>query len=193
MFKLKIIIGSVRNQRFGDKPAHWMLEQSKQFPDFNTEVLDLLDYPMPFFAEAVTPSSIKEPYTNEAVQRFTKKIEEADAFILVTSEYNHGYPASLKNALDYVYQGWNNKPVAMVAYGNAGGARAVEQLRQVVIELQMAPIRQAVHIVAPWNLVDAQNTLKPGALDPFQDPAKKCLAQLLWWTKALKAAREQQA
>ena len=85
-------------------------------------------------------------YANEIVKTWAEKINEGDAFIIVTPEYNHGYPAVLKNALDSIFQEWNKKAVGFVSYGNAGGARSVEQLRQVVIELQMVPIRNAVHI-----------------------------------------------
>jgi len=109
-------------------------------------VLDLRDYDMPFFNEPVSPSFKKEPYKNEAVARFTKKIEEGDAFVMVTPEYNHGTSGVLKNALDWIYPEWNNKPVAFVSYGSGGGARAIEQLRMNAVELQMAPIRAAVHI-----------------------------------------------
>src|SRR3989338_2823805 len=136
---------------------------------------------MPFFNEAVTPSAKKEDYADEAVQRWTKKIKEADGFIIVAPEYNHGYTAVLKNALDYVSTEWNNKPVGFVAYGSAGGARAVEQLRAVAIELQMAPVRNAVNIMAPWFLRDEKGNLKSGALDSYQGAAEALLTQLVWW------------
>jgi NAD(P)H-dependent FMN reductase len=187
--KIKIILGSTREGRFGDKAAQWILELAKKKEELDVELLDLRDYAMPFFNEAITPSSIKEPYTNEAVARWTKKIAEADGFIIATAEYSHGYPAVLKNALDYVYKEWNQKPVGFVAWGGVGGARSVEQLRAVAIELQMAPMRNAVHIVAPWFMVDEKGILKPGALDAYANAAEGMLSQLIWWTKALKSAR----
>src|SRR3990172_6837906 len=98
---------------------------------------------MPFFNEPMSPSFKREPYKNEAVARFTKKIAEGDDFVMVTTEYNDGTSSVLKNALDWVYPEWNNKPVAFVSYGSVGGARAVEQLRLNAVELQMAPIRNA--------------------------------------------------
>ena len=186
---IKVIIGSIREGRFGDKPAAWILEELKKREGITAELLDLRDYPMPFFAEAKTPSSLAEPYANPVVQKWTAKIAEGDAFIMVTPEYNHGYPAALKNAIDYVYKEWNRKAVAFVGYGGVGGARAVEQLREVAVELQMAPVRAAVHIPAPWFLVDEKGALKPGALDPFQAAATSTVDQLIWWAQALKTAR----
>ncbi len=190
---IKIILGSTRPNRFSDKPGAWMFEEMKKQQGIEAEMLDLREYAMPFFNEAATPSSKKEDYTHEAVARWTKKIAEADGFIVVTPEYNHGTSAVLKNAFDYVSKEWNNKPVAFVAYGTVGGARAVEQLRQVAIELQMVPIRNAVHIFSPWLMLDEKGMLKPGSFDPYQKSADMTIAQLLWWARTLKAARIENA
>lgn len=189
---IKVIAGSTRAGRFSNKAASWIAEEIKKQEGVAVEVLDLRDYNMPFFSEPVSPSFKQEPYENEAVARFTKKIEKGDAFIIVTPEYNHGTSGVLKNALDWVYQEWNNKPVAFVSYGSVGGARAVEQLRLNAVELQMAPIRNAVHIPQHWNLLDENGELKAGALEPFKGSAAVFLDQLLWWARALKIAREQQ-
>src|SRR3990167_4861435 len=148
---IKVIAGSTREGRFSDKAATWIAEEIKKQKGIAVEVLDLRDYDMPFFNEPMSPSFKQEPYKNEAVARFTKKIEEGDAFVLVTPEYNHGTSGVLKNALDWVYQEWNNKPVAFVSYGSALGTRSVEQLRQVAVELQMAPIRNALHMLNAWE------------------------------------------
>lgn len=191
--QIKIILGSTRPNRFSEHAGRWILEEAKKVAGVDAEILDLRDYAMPFFNEAVPPSSKKEDYTDEAVQRWTKKIGEADGFIIIAPEYNHGYTAVLKNTLDYVAKEWNNKPVGFVAYGSIGGARAVEQLRAVAVELQMAPIRSAVHINAPWFLRDEAGNLKPGALDSYQPAAAGLLSQLVWWTKALKSARDSQS
>ncbi|MEK7595347.1 MAG: NAD(P)H-dependent oxidoreductase [Patescibacteria group bacterium] len=184
--KIKVILGSTRQGRFGEKPAKWIYQKAKNDESLDVELLDLKDFPLPFFDEPVSPSMIKEPYKHPVVAKFTQKIAEADSFIIVTPEYNHGYSAVLKNALDYVYNEWNNKPLAFVSYGALGGARAVEQLRQVAVELQMAPIRAAVHISAFWTLLDTQGNLKTESLE---ESGKNMLAQLIWWTKALKDAR----
>ena len=108
-FNIKVIAGSTREGRFSDKAAAWIVEEIKKQEGVVVEALDLRDYGMPFFNEPMSPSFKKEPYKNEAVARFTKKIEEGDAFVIVTPEYNHGTSGVLKNALDWVYQEWNNK------------------------------------------------------------------------------------
>lgn len=187
---VKIILGSTRSVRFSEKPGQWIFEEAKKRKDLNVELLDLRDYPMPFFDEVETPGYKSKPYTHESVVRWTAKIAEADAFIVVTPEYNHGYPGVLKNALDYVYQEWNNKPIAFVTYGSAMGARTVEQLRQVAIELQMAPIRNALHM--PYDVLVASGKGVPVTeiLAPYAERANGLLEQLVWWGKALKTARQ---
>lgn len=185
--KVKVILGSTRQNRFSEIPGQWMLELLESTPGVDAELLDLKDYEMPFFDEPISPSAKSEPYKNEAVARWTGKVKEADAFVVIAPEYNHGYPAVLKNALDYVYQEWNNKPVAFVSYGSAMGARSVEQLRLVAVELQMAPIRNAIHM--PWATVEEGRKDPAAALKPFEERAKGLVEQLLWWAKALKAGR----
>lgn len=186
---VKVILGSTRKGRFSEIAGRWVLEQLKA-KGVQAELLDLHDYAMPFFEEEQTPGAKKEPYAHEAVVRWTAKIKEGDAFIIVAPEYNHGYPAVLKNALDYVYQEWNNKPVAFVSYGSAMGTRSVEQLREVAVELQMAPIRNAVHM--PWDTVLAGRKDGEAAFKTYEERAQALIEQLLWWGKALKAARAAQ-
>jgi NAD(P)H-dependent FMN reductase len=187
---IKVIAGSTRQGRFSDKAANWIAQEIKKEEGVDVEVLDLRDYDMPFFNEAVSPSYKKEPYKNEAVADFTQKIAQGDAFVIVAPEYNHGPTAVLKNALDWVYQEWNNKPVAFVSYGSVGGARAVEQLRLVAIELQMAPIRNAVHIPGDQYFAVVFGQLKEEELFAKQsEKAKAMIDQLLWWARALKTAR----
>ncbi len=152
MLKIKVILGSTREGRFGEQPAKWITEKAKAKPGLDVELLDLRDYPLPFFNAAATPSSKKEPYADPAVQKWTAKIAESDAFIIVTPEYNHGTSAVLKNAIDWVGPEWNRKVVGFVAYGTVGGARAVEQLRQVFPEVHVATVRAAAMIVTPWLL-----------------------------------------
>ncbi len=190
LINIKVIAGSTREGRFSDKAAAWIAEEIKKEKEVNVEILDLRDYDMPFFNESVSPSFKQEPYKNEAVARFTKKIAEADAFVIVTPEYNHSTSAVLKNALDWVYQEWNNKPVAFVSYGSVGGARAVEHLRLIAIELQMAPIRNAVHIPgdqyfqALFGKIDIKDLFAQQ-----KDKAAAMISQLLWWARTLKNAR----
>ncbi len=186
---IKVILASVRDNRFGDKPANWIMEQVKKEEGVVVELLDLRDYELPIFAEGISPAYVQGEYKTPEVNRWAGKIAEADAFIIVTPEYNHGYPSSLKNNIDYLYKEWNNKPVCFVAYGSTGGARVTQQLREVAIELQMAPIRNSVHIMAPWFLTETDGSLKAGVLDVYVKPAENMLAQLTWWANALKKAR----
>lgn len=194
LLKIKVIIGSTRQGRFGDKPAQWIAELARQRKELDVEVLDLRDYPMPFFDDPISPAYNKEPRTNEVVIKWAEKIAEADGFIIVTPEYNHSFSAVLKNAIDHVYYEWNKKAVAFVSYGSVEGARAIEQLRLIAIELQMAPIRHAVHMA--WATYMAVNNHKSDdATDPFtavKDQAGVLLNDLTWWTQALKTARNNQ-
>ena len=187
--KIKIILGSTRQQRFGEQPAKWILEKAKA-KGLDVELLDLRDYPMPFFDEPISPSMSKEPYVNPVVAKWTAKIAEADGFIMTVAEYNHGYTAVLKNAIDYVGKEWNKKPVAFIGYGSAGGARAIEQLREVAIETQMMPIRNTVHMTNFWSMLDANGVMNFSSFEPAGDAL---LDQLVWWAKVLKTARDTDA
>jgi NAD(P)H-dependent FMN reductase len=182
---IKIILGSTRANRFGEKTFQWISEEAKKRTEFDVETLDLRDYPLPFFEEPLPPGLAKDSYDNPAVVRWRDKIRSADGFIICTPEYNHGYPAVLKNALDYVYFAWSRKAVGFVSWGGAGGARCVEQLRLVAVELDMAPLRAAVHIPNPWFIKDVSEI----DTDPNRQSVKALLDQLAWWTSALRAAR----
>jgi NAD(P)H-dependent FMN reductase len=185
LLKIKIIVGSTRANRFSEKTSQWILAEGKKRSEIEVELLDLRDYPLPFFEEAMPPGLAKDSYTHPAVAQWREKIREADGFIICTPEYNHGYPAVLKNALDYVYFAWSRKAVAFVSWGGAGGTRAVEQLRLVAIELDMVPTRVAVHISNPWFIKDAEelNT------EMHLRSATALLDHLVWWAGALQAAR----
>ncbi|PTT84196.1 FMN reductase, partial [Pelomonas sp. HMWF004] len=139
-----IVIGSTREGRFGDKPAGWIHQLAAQRPDLAVELIDLRDHPLPFFNEPASPAW--GPVQNEAARHWASKLATLDGLIVVTPEYNHGAPAVLKNAFDYAYKEFSRKPIAFVGYGGVGAARAVEQLRLVAVELQLAPLRNAVHI-----------------------------------------------
>src|ERR1700730_18181274 len=186
--KLAVVIGSVRTNRFADHPAQWIAEIATQTGIFDVELIDLKDYPLPLFAEAGSPAYT--PSKNEVAQRWQKKVAEVDAFIFTVAEYNRGPTAVLKNALDYAYAEWSNKPVAFVGYGGVGGARAVEQLRLHAIELQMAPIRSAVHILFPDYLAVIKDGKSLSELEHLNQTARQMLDQLAWWAGALKRARE---
>lgn len=188
--RIKVIIGSTREGRFGDKPAKWITDQLGNQENLEVEILDLRDYEMPFFNSPVSPAYKKEPYTHEAVARFTKKIAEGDAYIIVTPEYNRSTSGVLKNALDWVYQEWGNKPVAFISYGSVGGARAVEHLRLIAIELQMTPIREAIHFMPGDVFPVIMGQADAGEMFVrYQEKADSMIAQLLQWTQACMSLR----
>ena len=146
MIRIQVIVGSTRVGRFSEKAAVYVYEELRKKQDVQAELIDLRDWPLPFYDEPVSPAMNKGNYVNPLGKRWAAKVAEGDAYIFVSPEYNHGYSAVLKNAIDWVFHEWKGKPAGFVGYGNAGGARAVEQLRQVVIEVQMLPIRVAIHI-----------------------------------------------
>lgn len=183
-----IVIGSTREGRFADKPAQWIHGIASERSDLTAELLDLRDYPMPFFDEPLSPAWA--PVKNEAAQRWAQKLAALDGLVVITAEYNHGPTAVLKNAFDYAYQEFARKPIGFVGYGGVGAARAVEQLRLVATEVQMAPVRNAVHI----GMVEFLGLWREGKA--FADyphlaqSAKGLLDDMAWWARALKTARE---
>lgn len=191
MLKILVVIGSIRQNRFGDKPAHWIFNILKQHEDIDAELVDLKDLNLPMFDEPVSPSMNQGNYAHPEAAAWAKRVGEADGFIFVTPEYNHGYSSALKNAIDYVYSQWNNKPVAFVSYGGAaGGTRAVQQLRQVAVELQMVPTRNGVHFVNYWTNLNDKGDLKDEVYQAFEHAGQALVDQLLWWAKNLKSMRE---
>jgi NAD(P)H-dependent FMN reductase len=194
MSKLKIlvIVGSTRDGRFAEKPARWIADFLNQDARFDAEVVDLRDWPLPFFDQAMAPLRVTDGnYGNAIANDWAKKVASADGFVMTAAEYNHGYTAVLKNAIDWLGSEWRRKPVTFVGYGNAGGARAVEQLRQVAIELQMVPLKFAVHIPGPVYLAIRN---EPMPVDPKHfaagEPAATAMREdLAWWAETLREAR----
>ncbi len=190
MTVIAVIVGSTRQGRFAEKPARWILEHVRQRNNVEARLLDLRDYPMPFFEEAVTPATPgRAPYANEVVQRWTAQIATADGFIFVTPEYNFGPPAVLKNALDWVYPEWNRKAAAFVSYGSVSGARSIQQLRENAIELQLVPVRSCVSIPVATLMAHFKGGDVEKGLAELGPKADAMLDDLLWWTTALKSAR----
>lgn len=188
--RIALIIGSTRPNRFADVPARWVADGAAARSDFTLDVLDLRDWALPFYDEPTSPLATGGAFSNPVAERWRRKIGEFDGFIATAAEYNHGPTAVLKNAFDSAYNEWNNKPIGYVAYGGVGGARAVEQLRMTAVELQMAPIKHAVHI----GLEPFLGVLMHGkALDDYAYLAQSrtvMFDQLVWWAGALKAARQ---
>jgi NAD(P)H-dependent FMN reductase len=193
MIKIALIIGSTRPNRFADVPAQWILDGANSRADFAIETLDLRDHPLPYFEEPISPAASGGVFSNPAAEAWRHKIGGYDGFIILTAEYNHGPTAVLKNALDYAFLEWQNKPIGFVGYGGVGAARAVEQLRLNAIELQMAPIRNAVHIgIEPYLGVLQQNRTLD-SYDYLNRSRDALFDQLVWWARALKAGRAQLA
>ena len=190
MTVISVIVGSTRQGRFSEKPAQWILQRLESRGGIETRLLDLREFPLPFFDQPVPPAMPgRPPYENEMVKRWTAEIARSDGFIFVTPEYNFGPPAVLKNALDWVYPEWNRKAVAFVSYGSALGARSVQQLRETAIELQLAPVRSSVHIPVATLWAHFQGGDVEAGLAALEAPAKTMIEDLLWWSTALKAAR----
>lgn len=189
--KIGIVVGSTREGRFADKPVQWIADLAKARGDLDVEIVDLRDFPLPFFDELA--SSHWMPSKNEVAQKWQKKVASLDGFIFTAAEYNRGPTGVLKNALDYAYDEWNNKPAAFVGYGGVGGARAVEQLRLHAVELQMAPIRNGVHIVWADYAAIKDGSKSFADLPHLVQAGQALLDQFAWWVKALNTAREKDA
>ncbi|MBO0884411.1 MAG: NAD(P)H-dependent oxidoreductase [Mycobacterium sp.] len=190
MRRIAVIMSSVRSQRFADRPARWVMRRLAAESDVEPDLIDLRDHVLPGF-DQVAPLHTGRSYPTEDIARFARRIDDADGFVVLTSEYNHGYTGVLKNAMDHTFVEWNRKPISFVAWGNVGGARAVEQLRTVAVEFDMAPLRAAVHIL-PDLLYPAIRAAAPFDLamfSPLEPKLDALVTELLWWTDALKAQR----
>jgi len=187
--KLKVILSSVRDGRQGEKVANWVMDELVSYTQFESELLDLKDYKFPYYEDSLSASQLHMPYEPKLRQQWAEKIAEADAFLIITPEYNHSYPAVLKSALDVIYHEWNNKPVSFISYGgSANGSRSVEHLRLVAIELQMAAIREGIHI----GLFSGEQIFsESGEMIAKSNNRKleKLMSSLFWWADALRTAR----
>jgi len=185
--KIAIVVGSTRATRFADKPVEWFAKLAAQRDDLDFEIVDLRDYPLPFFDEV--SSSLYAPSQSEVARAWQKKVDSFDGFVFITAEYSRGPAAVLKNALDYAYTEWNRKPAAFVGHGGVGAARAIEQLRLNAIELQMAPTRNGVHIVWADMAQVREGTKELAEFEHLNFAARNLLEELAWWAKVLKKAR----
>ena len=190
MTVISVIVGSTREGRFSEMPARWILQHLRKRDDIDARLLDLRDFPMPFFDQPATPATPgRPPYKDEAVQRWTAAIAQSDGFVFVTPEYNYGTSAVLKNAIDWVYSEWNRKAAGFVSYGSAMGARGVQQLRQTLTEIQVAAIRSSVHIPVATLWAHYTGGDVEAGLAELAAPAAAMIDDLLWWTTALETAR----
>ncbi|MBZ9604525.1 NADPH-dependent FMN reductase [Phyllobacterium chamaecytisi] len=180
--KIGIIVGSTRIGRFAEFPAKWIAEIAGKRDDIEVEILDLLDYPMHFFGEERTSTA-----QTETAERWKKKLREFDGFVVTVAEYNHGPTAVLKNAIDLGE--FIHKPVGFVGYGGVGGARAIEHLRLVFVEMSAASVKTGIHISFPEYLTVVKGEKKLADYEHLNEAANNQLDQLVLWANALKTAR----
>lgn len=190
MAHIVIIIGSVRPGRFGTQPATWIMDLPKELPGATFEVIDLADIQLPFLDESTPPSAANGKYEHRHTTEWSKIIDKADGYIFVTGEYNHGIPASLKNAIDFLAGEWYYKPVSFVSYGaNGGGVRAVEHLRGVVGWLRMYAMHDEVAIRNYWGQLDDTGQFQPTAQQ--NDDAMRLIGNLVFWADKLALIRKE--
>ncbi|MGW2224721.1 NADPH-dependent FMN reductase [Streptomyces formicae] len=183
--RVAVLVGSTREGRFAPVVTEWIKGHIDQRGDMSVDVVDLAETPLP----TVLPDFGQTPpaATTEALALVSPRLADADAFVFVTPEYNHSFPAALKNAIDWHNTQWHAKPIGFVSYGGiSGGLRAVEQLRLVMAELNATTIRNTVSLHNVWGLFDEERAMR----DPQSDAAaKSMLDQLTWWAHALRDAR----
>ena len=185
MLKVAIIVGSTRPGRKADAVAHWVYEIAKRRSDAEFEVVDVSDFHLPLLDEPIPPSLGQ--YSHPHTKAWAAKIDAFDAYVFVTPEYNHGTSAALKNAIDYLYREWNNKAAGFVGYGGGSGLRAVEQLRLVMGEIQVADVRAQIALSLHTDFENF-TVFKP---DPKKEASvTTMLDQVIAWGGALKALRQ---
>lgn len=184
MIKLAVIIGSTRPGRNAQAVAEWVHEIARQRNDIDVELVDLLDFNLPLLDEPVPPSIGQ--YSKPHTKAWSAKIAAFDAYVFVTPEYNHGTSGALKNAIDYLYREWNNKSAGFVSYGSAGGSRAVEQLRLIMAELQVADVRNQVALSL---FTDFENFSAFKPAERHEASVTAMLDQVIAWGGALKKLR----
>jgi NAD(P)H-dependent FMN reductase len=184
---LQIIIGSTRPGRIGPKIASWIAAVAAAHPGFEVEVVDLAEVNLPMFDEPNHPMLAQ--YVHDHTKAWSATVARADAFVFVVPEYNHGINAATKNALDFLYQEWQRKPVGFVSYGGvSAGTRAVQQLKQVTAALRMVAIVEAVYLPFPQTHLDADGVFQ--APEASVQAAKAMLDEIERWTTALHPMRQ---
>ena len=186
MPNLTVIIGSTRPGRGGAAVAQWFAARAKDHGGFDVHVVDLADLGLPLLDEPSHPRLGQ--YVHQHTKDWSAIIDAADALVFVTPEYNYGYPASVKNAIDYLHQEWQHKPVGFVSYGGvAAGTRAVQQLKQVVTALRMLPVADSVNIPFYTQFLDSDGTLQANPV--MEQAAGAMLDELVRTEAALRPLR----
>jgi NAD(P)H-dependent FMN reductase len=185
MIRVAIIIGSSRPNRNGESVGKWVYEHARLRTDARFELIDLLDVKLPFLDEPLEPS--KGKYTHQHTKDWSARISSFDAFVFVVPEYNHGMNATLKNAIDFLFKEWNNKAAGFVSYGDMGGIRSVEQLRQVMGALMIADVRAHVMLTLAD---DFENMFTFRPREKHLRTLEKLFGQVISWGNALRQVRE---
>jgi NAD(P)H-dependent FMN reductase len=188
--RIALIVASTRTTRFADPVAAWVRESLEARGDLDLDLIDVREVALPYYDLPTPPAIAHRQYANETERRLGERFDAADGFLIVTHEFNHGYSAPLKNVLDHYFAEFEHKPVAFVGYGNVGGSRSIEQLRQVVVELNMVSVRESVHILGPqFPAIRNGGTAATEVLTTLEPRLTAMTDHLLWWTRALSAAR----
>lgn len=186
MAKLKILTSTNRSGAKGRSVADWITEFAEENSDFDVELLDLAEINLPFMDEPNHP--VLKNYQFEHTKKWSAKIDEADAFVIVLAEYNYGYPAPIKNAIDYLHQEWKYKPVGFVSYGGiSAGLRAVQMLKQVLTTMSMMPLTQQVNLPFFSKEIDENGVFHPN--DSAIRSAGVMLDELKKWSESMKTMR----
>ncbi len=186
--KLGIILRTTRPGRLGETISEWTAGLAAKRSDAAFELVDLREYPLPFFEEKLPP--LYAPSQHPVAQRWAAKMAELDGYLFVTAEYNHSLSGVLKNALDYLGAETHRKPATFVGYGSAGGARAVEHLRGILAEMQVATLKHALHI-GRTEMLGLLREGKTMADFPYLDElAAPMFDELAWWATTLAAGRD---
>lgn len=187
MEKLKVITSTTREGRKGISVAHWITALAESSGKFEVELLDLADINLPFMDEPNHPRL--QQYQHEHTKKWSQIIDSADAFIIVLAEYNYGFPAPIKNAIDYLFKEWQYKPVGFVSYGGvSGGLRSAQMLKQVVTTLSMVPLTESVGIPMFAKFINDKNAFVPEEI--VVKSAHKMVEELSTWSQALGALRQ---
>ena len=187
---LQIIIGSTRPGRVGPAVADWIIDRARAHGDFEVEVADLAVLNLPIFDEPNHPRLRR--YVNQHTKDWSEIVGRSDAFIFVIPEYNYGFNAATKNAIDYLHQEWQNKAAGIVSYGGvAAGTRAAQMLKQVMSALKIVPVTDSVNIPFVGEKLDEDGRLKPNEI--MEGAAAAMLDELARWTQALRPLRAGQS
>ena len=188
MTRIGIIIGSTRPGRKAEVVARWLLEVARKRGDAEYELVDIAEYNLPHLDEPMPPSMGQ--YSKPHTKAWAAKIDSLDGFVFVTPEYNHSTSGALKNAIDFLYREWNNKAAGFVSYGSAGGARAVEHLRLVMAELQVATVRVQVMFSLAHDFENYLVFQEPAPGSHHEKAANVMLGQVVGWSTALHSVRK---